>query len=185
VKLASYLILCLLCCSCSSEIRHKDPEVAKLLWRCRRSIIVCEVHEKPSEQNELPIRELSFTDLSGNNTIAVQTPDSFLGMFPTSDKVDAPLVTVWVGGSAYHIRVFEWEASQFRCILDDGSKIFPVITPENYQSDDIVFLLADYAGGPEDPANWTTRCYRWDNQTMTLIKDIPAGLLFGRVNFFL
>ena len=45
--------------------------------------------------------------------------DSFVGMFPTSDAGD--LVTIWLGGSAFHFYIFSFQDDTIRLTLETGS----------------------------------------------------------------
>ena len=180
MKLTSYLFFLLVCCSCSALKGQTNSEIARVLWQNQNSNVICEVHEqrpKPGA-DELPTRELSFINSHGNRTTAIQTPDSFLAMYPLGEQ-NAPFVTVWLGGSAYHVLVFVWKNDKPRCVLDDGSKTFPEIVSDVTQSGDTFFFLNDDPGGPDNPANWVTRCYRWHDKKMIFVKSVPANVRFG------
>jgi hypothetical protein len=155
-----------------------NSQIAHVLWPNQNANVICEVHEQRSSSDELPIRELSFIDSHGRHITAIQTADRFLSMYPIGDK-NALFVTVWVGGSAYHVRVFTWKDNKPYCILDDGSKTFPEIIFDVTQSGDTFFFLNDAPSGTDNLTNWITRCYRWDDNKMILVKKVPANVRFG------
>jgi hypothetical protein len=173
----SGVIILLICCSCSILNGQTNVEIARVLWRNQHTNVTCEVYEQRRNLDELPIRELLFVDSRGKHTTAIQTADSLLSIFPLGEG-NAPLVTVWLGGSAYHIRVFIWKNGKPNCVLDDGSKSFPEIVFDVTHTGDIFFFLNDAPGGPDDPANWTTKCYRWDDNKMVFVKKVPASARF-------
>ncbi len=178
MKLASFLFLTLICCSCSTV---KERTNSQVLWPIHNSTVVCEVHEQSSAPDDLQTRELLFTDSYGNHITAIRTPDSFLSMYPISDESDL-FVTVWVGGSAYHIRVFTWKDNKPYCVLDDGSKNFPEIV---FDAGNTFFFLSDAPGGPDNPTNWKTKCYQWNGETMAFIKEVSSGLRFEDLKHWL
>ena len=180
MKTIPTLFLLLFCCSVLQG--QTNSQIAQVLWLNQNLNVTCEVHEqRPTNSDELPTRELSFIDSHGKHTTAIQTPDSFLSMYPLGEG-GALLVTVWSGGSAYHVRVFTWENGKLYCVLDDGSKTFPEIVFDVTKSYDTFFFLNDCPGGPDDPANWITRCYRWHNKKMIPLKTVPAKTRFQILN---
>ncbi len=177
MKLTAHLVLLLAFFACSVSRGQTNGQIAHVLWPNQNVNVICEVHEQRSGTDALPTRELSFIDSHGRHVTATQTPDHFLSMFPIGDK-NALLVTVWVGGSAYHVRVFTWKDNKPNCVLDDGSKTFPEFAFDVTGSKNIFFFLSDAPGGPDDPANWTTKCYRWDDSKMVFVKKVPASTRF-------
>jgi hypothetical protein len=182
MKLVVYLFFTLLSCSCSTVKVRGNSQIARALWPHKGLTVVCEVLEqRPTNSDDLPIRELSFIGSRGKHFTAIQTADHFLSMYPIGDE-DALFVTVWVGGSAYHTSVFTWKDNRPSCVLESGSRTFPEIVFDVTQSGDAIFFLNDAPGGPDDPANWTTKCYRWNGEAMTFIKKGPLGLRFENLN---
>jgi hypothetical protein len=179
MKLTSYLSLLLICC-CSALAGQTNNLIAHVLWPRSNMAVICEVHEQRTNLDELPTRELSFIDSHGKHITAVQTPDSFIGMYPIGDE-NALFVTVWSGGSAYHVLVFTWKDDKPYCVLESGSKAFPEILFDT-QLGDTFFFLNDCPGGPDDPANWITRRYRWHNKKMIPLKTVPAKTRFQILN---
>ncbi len=179
MKLIAHLVLLLFFCACSVSRGQTNSQIARVLWPNKELNVVCEVREqRPISSGELPTRELSFVDSRGKRLTAIQTADRFLAMYPINDE-NGLFVTVWVGGSAYHISVFTWKDNKPKCVLESGSKAFPEIIFDVTKSGDTFFLLNDAPGGMDDSANWITRCYRWDGKKMILVKKIPASTRFG------
>jgi hypothetical protein len=182
MKLMPIFYLFLICCFCSVSAGQTNNLIAHVSWPRSDTAVICEVHELfPTNSNDLPTRELSFIDSHGKRTIAIKTPDSFLSMYPIGDE-DALFMTVWVGGSAYHISVFTWKDNQPNCVLESGSKTFPEIVFDVTKSSNTFFFLNDCPGGPNNPANWITICYRWDGKKMILLKKVPAKIRFKILN---
>ena len=69
-------------------------------------------------------RKLRIT--RGARSLEYSTPDSFLTAFFLSDSY-AFLMTIWVSGSAYHVRVYGMRDEDIRLLLEEGSKSFPDI----------------------------------------------------------
>jgi len=72
-------------------------------------------------------RTLSFykNDKQGRviSKYTYRTSDAFIGMFTDKDS-GGSLITTWVGGSAYHVIVFDFN-KDIRLSIETGSKIFP------------------------------------------------------------
>jgi hypothetical protein len=161
-------------CFCIPLRGQTNSQISRAIWPNSGLNVVCQVCEQsPTNSDHLPESELSFTDPHGKHFIAIQTADHFLSMYPIGDD-DGLFVTVWVGGSAYHINVFVWEDNKPVCVLESGSKSYPEIIFDVTKSHDIFFLLNDAPGGPDDPENWVTRRYRWDGEKMLNLKKVPA-----------
>jgi hypothetical protein len=174
MKLASCIILAFVCC-CPLLKAQTNGQIARISWPQKKGNVVCEVREqRPSSSDDLPTRELLFIDQHGKHTIGLQTSDSFLAMYPLSDR-EGLFVTVWMGGSAYHVNVFVWKDNKPESVLEDGSKTFPEIVFDVTKTGDPLVFLNDCPGGPDDPANWTSKCYRWDGKKMSLLKEVPSG----------
>jgi hypothetical protein len=177
LKLTSYIFL-LITCFYPLLRAQTNSQIARVSWPQTKGNIVCEVRERrASSSDKLPTRELSFIDSHEKQTMVLQTPDRFLAMYPLSD-IDSLFVTVWVGGSAYHVNVFTWKDNKPECVLENGSKTFPETVFDITKTGDSFFLLSDCPGGPDDPANWITKCYRWNGSKMTLVKEVPATARF-------
>jgi hypothetical protein len=175
MKSLFYLFL-LTCAGLSNAEEPPKNRIAQVLWPNQNLTVTCEVLEQRLKGEELPNRELLFIDSKGNHIQVISTPDRFLSMFPIGDK-NALFVSVWLGGSAYHIRVFCWKDNKPTCVLDDGSKAFPEITFD-LSGINTFFFLNDETGGPDDLDNWTTKCFRWDDHKMVFVKKLPARTRF-------
>jgi hypothetical protein len=176
MRQARYLIL-LFICYYSVLQAQTNREIAHVLWLNQHTSVTCEVREQRTNSDQLPTRWLSFVDSHGTLTTAIRTPDNFVAMYPVADA-NGLFVTVWLGGSAYHVRVFNWKNNKPHCVLDDGSKMFPEVVFSITQAKKTFIFLNDYSGDINNPANWITKCYRWDDRRMTLLKKIPGRSRF-------
>ncbi len=181
MKLMPNIFLLIMCCSYSVSAGQTNNLIAHVSWPRSDTTVLCEVHEqRPTNSDDLPTRKLSFIDSHGKHIITVQTPDSFLAMYPIGDE-NALFVTVWMGATAYHVLVFTWQDNKPYCVLESGSKAFPEILFDT-QLGDTLFFLNDCPGGPDDPANWITRRYRWHSKKMIPLKTVPAKIRFQILN---
>ncbi len=171
--------LILTCCSCSSPNEQHSSQVAIASWPHGNSTdIRCEIHERHSGSDELSDRELRIVDPRGHCVSLFHTPDTFLAMYPNGD--DNPLlITVWVSGTAYRIRVVNWDGATARVVLDGGSKSFPEIISR--ELGDCIILLSDSNGSPTDTTNWTTTRYSWNGNEMSELDHVAYSSRFAKL----
>jgi hypothetical protein len=121
------------------------------------SVVVTEVVEEG-----MMVRKLTIS-LDGRTAFSFSDLDHFLGMAPTSDD-GGLLVTYWIGGSAYHVRVLAKTAQGIALVLEDGSKRMPeVLQTEPYPT----ILLSDMASGDK-----TMRTYKWTGSEFKKMKPV-------------
>src|SRR6266571_2644546 len=83
----------------------------------------CEVSQETAASNAAsPTRVLTIYREDGAKLVRIfkfETPDSVLNVYPLGDY-NGRLFTTWVGGSAYHLRVFAFVDGQVKQVLDEG-----------------------------------------------------------------
>ena len=166
------ILLCvvLICSSCSSQVGQTAKLVARIPWLNRDSTATsCEVRERRSDPDQLPERELTIVDPQGHRVSVLQTPDAFLAMYPVGEE-DALLITVWVAGSAYKIRVLDWVGNTAQIVLDSGSKSFPEVIDRD--GGGVFILLSDVSGDPAILDNWSAIRYSWDGVRISRLDQV-------------
>lgn len=104
-------------------------------------------------------------------------PDSFVGMFPLGDYSNA-LMTIWVGGSAYHFNVFSISAGKIYPALESGSHNFPeLVDLDNDGRKEILISEGAFLVDAKDKKVISypekTDVYKWNDKNYVLIKTVP------------
>lgn len=179
VKQILYLCLILVCSSCSSFKVKSSNQVARIPWPHSHSAVAwCEILEKRSSSAELPERELVVIDTQGHHTSMFRTPDSFVAMYPVGEE-DALLITVWVGGSAYKVRVLSFMQSAPAIVLECGSKSFPEVIHSGVAG--TLILFGDVTGDPAIEDNWRATRYSWDGSRISRLDEVPFSSRFANL----
>jgi hypothetical protein len=114
-----------------------------------------------------PTRVLTIFRKDGAKLIRVfkfETPDSVLNMYPLGDY-NGRLFTTWVGGSAYHLRVFAFVDGQVKLVLDEGAKIAPKFLYDDMGRQSILVTEPTMENGKWIATNGTTAVYKWNGQS--------------------
>lgn len=103
--------------------------------------------------------------------------DHFIGMFPFGDNSDS-LMTVWIGGSAYHFNVFSVSDGNINISLESGSHNFPEIADiDNDGKEEILISEGSFLVNHETKKiirhPETTNIYKKNGKTYKLIKTVP------------
>ena len=180
-----------LCCalillvSSSAAIAQEQPKVsgyslraesllALVQWRIagRDGHLRCEVLQ---EASNLHARVLTIYRENGNSLAKIfsfETPDSILSAYPLGDY-NGRLFTIWVGGSAYHFRVFAFVGGQVKQVLDEGSKLAPEFMYDEQGRESVLISESVLENGHWTAANGTTTVYKWDGQGYERIGTVP------------
>lgn len=114
---------------------------------------------------------LSCSDV-GNKAkplLSTSPGDSFMSMSSTSD-LEPRLITVWVTGSAYMVRIYAYDGGQIRLVLEVGTKAMPeMIYPTKDAPDQDIVVAKEKDGYQSVSAD----VYRWNGVGYTLIKQVP------------
>lgn len=103
--------------------------------------------------------------------------DHFLGMFPFGDNSDS-LMTVWMGGSAYHFNVFSVSNGNINISLESGSHNFPEIADiDNDGKEEILIsegsFLINHKTKKIIRYPEATNIYKKNGKVYKLIKTVP------------
>lgn len=124
-------------------------------------VLTCTVSETGAAHRE---RQLVIKD--GNKLLARLTDLSrVIAIYPTRD-VNGLLVTVWQGGSAYHVRAFVYRDARVVQVMDAGTYFFPELL--DVDGDGSPELLIRETGGQLAPdarlLGTKIVAYKWDGK---------------------
>ena len=88
--------------------------------------------------------------------------DSFVGMFPTGDA-GGDLMTIWLGGSAYHFYIFSFQKNTISTIFEGGGYMMPEFV--NIEGDDKPAIIVVNTMRPDEKSirhPTTAIIYRWN-----------------------
>jgi len=87
-----------------------------------------------------------------------------VNLYPLGE-LGARLFTSWVGGSAYHIRVFAYEDGHVRQVLDAASRGMPEVTIDDQEREAILVTHMEMKDGQWSRGEGTTDVYKWNGKT--------------------
>jgi len=93
-----------------------------------------------------------------------ETPDSVLNVYPLGDY-NGRLFTTWVGGSAYHLRVFAFVDGQVKQVLDEGAKIAPEFLYDDQGRESILITEPTMENGKWTAKSGTTTVFKWNGDS--------------------
>jgi len=97
--------------------------------------------------------------------------DSFVGMFPTSDAGD--LVTIWLGGSAFHFAVFSFQKNQVILVLEDGSYMMPEFVTIDGNDKPAIIIVSDTRRDKNSVRQPTVATiYKWNGEKYLKFKAV-------------
>lgn len=102
--------------------------------------------------------------------------DNFVGMFQLGDNSNT-LMTIWIGGSAYHFKVFNISAGKVFLALQSSSHNYPeLVDLDNDGTEEILIskgtLLVDAKDKKVLRFPQKTDLYKWDGKNYVLIKTV-------------
>jgi len=147
-------------------------------WRVagKEGHLVCRVSERNMRgDDKLPLRELVVYRQEGTKVTKIfnfETPDSLLNVYALGDY-NARLFTTWVGGSAYHLRVWAFIDGQVRQVLDGGTKIAPELLYDEHGDESVLITDPVKETGQWSAAGGTTTVFKWDGRKYEKIGTVP------------
>jgi hypothetical protein len=97
--------------------------------------------------------------------------DSFVGMFPTSDAGD--LVTIWLGGSAFHFAVFSFQKDQVILVLEDGSYMMPEFVTIDDSDKPAIIIVSETRRDKNSVRQPTAATiYKWNGDRYSKFKTV-------------
>jgi len=101
-----------------------------------------------------------------------ETPDSILNVYPLGDY-NGRLFTTWVGGSAYHLRVFAFVDGQVKQVLDEGSKVAPELIYDDQGQESVLVTAPVMENGKWTSTSGTTTVFKWNGHGYDMIGSVP------------
>lgn len=146
-------------------------------WRVsgKEGHLRCEVSQETATADNLPMRILKIyrEGVEKPETIfRFETPDSVLNMYPLGDY-NGRLFTTWVGGSAYHLRVWAFLEGKVKQVLDEGTKIAPEVLYDDQGRESILVTDPALRDGKWTAKIGTTTVFKWAGQSYEKIGTVP------------
>lgn len=162
----------------SAHLFRRENLLALARWRvtAKEGHLLCEVSEETAASAaNSPTRILTIFREDGTKLVKVfkfETPDSILNMYPLGDY-NGRFFTSWVGGSAYHLRVWAFVDGQVKQVLDEGSKLPPEFLYDNKGQESVLITDPAMENGKWTATNGTTTVFKWTGQVYEKIGVVP------------
>jgi len=148
--------------------------LALVRWRVPGSEghLLCEVLQEAAAS---PSRVLTVYRDDGaklSKLFRFETPDSILNVYPLGDY-NGRLFTTWVGGSAYHLRIFAFMDGQVKQVLDEGSKIAPELIYDAQGQESVLVTTPVMENGKWIATTGTTTVFKWNGHGYDRIGTVP------------
>lgn len=160
----------------SKRIAGESKPVAVVQWRVtgKQGHLRCEVWNQISSTKNGPLTRV-FTIYDDGKLAKVfefETPDSLLNVYPLGDY-NARLFTTWVGGSAYHLRVFAFIDGHVKQVLEEGSKLPPEFFYDEEGRESVLLTDPVIENGKWTSVNGTTTVFKWNGRSYDRIGKVP------------
>ncbi|MBI4685851.1 MAG: hypothetical protein HY755_11725 [Nitrospirae bacterium] len=164
------------------KIFNKETILAMGYWDFITEEYLCIValHTEKHEDELINFKKLSVYKKIGDNLKKIyeyKTGNNFIGMYPLADA-NGDLVTIWVGGTAYHFNIFSLVDSEIKMVFEDGSKQLPeIVDIDNDGKDEILITQGSFLMNRDTKKLFRypeeTRIYRKEGDSYKLIKTVP------------
>jgi hypothetical protein len=153
--------------------------VAQAPWRVsgKEGRLVCEVSQKKTGSDSSAIRALTIYGADGAKLFAFETPDSLIGMYQTGDY-KGRFVTLWMGGSAYHLRVWNFVDGGIKSVLDQGAKLPPELVYDDQGKESVLITDPVIENGKWTATKGTTTVFKWSGESYSKIGTVPWAKRF-------
>jgi hypothetical protein len=94
-------------------------------------------------------------------------------MYPLGD-FNGRLFTTWVGGSAYHLRVWAFVDGQVKQVLDEGTKMVPEFLYDDQGRESVLITDPVLENGKWTATNGTTAVFKWNGERYERIGTVPG-----------
>jgi hypothetical protein len=143
--------------------------VAQAPWRVvgNHGHLLCQVSQQSADTDRSPVRILSIYREEGATKAKIftfETVDSLLNIYALGDY-NGRLFTTWVGGSAYHLRVWALVDGQVKQVLDEGAKIAPEFLYDDQGHESVLITDPGMENGKWTVINGMTAVFKWDGQS--------------------
>ena len=161
----------------SGQFGLEKKLIATVGWRVagKQGHFRCEVTQVSSTTDVSFTRVLTiYREENGKLTkvFAFETSDALLNAYPLGDY-DGRLFTTWIGGSAYHIRVFAFVDGQVTEPLEEGSRLAPEFLYDEHGRESILITAPIMQNGNWTPVNGTTTVFKWNGHKYENLGTVP------------
>lgn len=166
----------------NQAVNPASPSAKNLLslvrWRAggKDGHLLCKVSQETAARDAAsPTRVLTIYREDGDKLVRIfkfETPDSVLNVYPLGDY-NGRLFTTWVGGSAYHLRVWAFVDGQVKQVLDEGSKLPPEFLYDDKGQESVLITDPAMENGKWTAASGTTTVFKWTGQVYEKIGVVP------------
>jgi len=172
-----------------SKILHDESIEAMTYWNFGDDnfLVVVNSYIKKVEGLKLTGRKLVFYKKQTSGFVKAFEHDAqmdhFVGMIPLGDY-DKNLMTVWVGGSAYHFNAFTVSNGKVISVLEAGSHNYPEFADIDNDGQ-VEVLISEGAFLIDAKENKVlsypdkANVYKWDGKSYALIKTVPWKTRFN------
>ncbi|MDD4591754.1 MAG: hypothetical protein PHG06_15195 [Parabacteroides sp.] len=135
------------------------------------------VNESFDKKEKIHIREFAIYRHVNNHLKKIysfETPDHPVSISQTQDS-GGKLLTIWIGGSAYHISVYYFNSNNVIRVLETGSRMFPELIHLSSGAD--AFIITGSNGNKLNESE----IYCWQNNNYVMLKKLPFERRFEKV----
>jgi hypothetical protein len=162
----------------SPRVAGEKNLVAAVQWRVagKQGHLRCEVWQQASVAKDNGFTRTLSIYREHDGTLAkvftFETPDSLLNVYPLGDY-DARLFTTWVGGSAYHVRVFTVVDGQVKEVLEQGTRVAPEVLYDDQGRETVLITSPVMENGKWTLVSGTTTVFKWNGEKYETIGTAP------------
>jgi hypothetical protein len=142
---------------------------------------MCTVTEAGDRRADaLPTRTLSVARVGVKPPAVLfrfDTADTLVGMMPLGE-VESRLLTVWMGATGYHIRVFAYTGAKVRQVLDTASRAFPEFVFDAFSHETILVTELTLENGEWTATRGMTQVHKWTGREYELLGRVPWARRF-------
>jgi hypothetical protein len=170
-----------------ASVFNREKVLAVTPWRVTGGRMFCVISQRDrSTGPDSPLSTKVMTVYSEEGTkltqiFAFETPDTVMNMYPLDDY-NGRLFVTWVGGSAYHFRVFAYLDGKVQQVLDVGSRGFPEFQIDEKGNESILITDERLENGVWTPVHGTTEIYRWNRKRYDKLGAVPWAKRFQCVS---
>jgi hypothetical protein len=158
-------------------LKGKDV-LSKAHWRVtgKEGHLLCEVSQMTVAKTDVSTGRTLTIYRQDNGRLAkifaLETPDAILNLYPLGDY-NGRLFTTWIGGSAYHVRVFAFADGQVKEVLEEGSKVPPELLYDDKGQESVLISAPVIENGRWTSVNGTTTVFKWNGRGYDKLGTVP------------
>jgi hypothetical protein len=162
----------------AAHVAGESKLVAAVQWRVtgKQGHLRCEVSQQTSAAKDDSLTRVLAIYREDEGKLAkvftFGTPDSLLNVYPLGDY-NARLFTTWVGGSAYHVRVFAFVDGQVKKVLEKGTKVAPEFLYDDQGQESVLITAPVMENGKWTSVNGTTTVFKWNGRSYDKLGTVP------------